>query len=192
MNAIEVVLARLGVLERGSPGQYDEHREDARVFHPAEAESDSEDRRESQQASDPQQPEHPQALEHRREERGRQDHDRDAQRVVDQVPASVGDDGEHRDKLAEEREPDCPVESAGNRLSCLVDIGALQDQGRNDERGGNEHRPLKPPLKLFAALAQPWAVPPGGHGLRFVASPRVPAAHPGFDTGRRDDGMSGC
>jgi hypothetical protein len=24
------------------------------------------------------------------------------------------------------------------------------------------------------ALAQPWAVPPGGHGLRFVASPRVP------------------
>lgn len=121
------------------------------------------------------QPECSQALEQRREKRRRQNDDRDVERVVDQVAAPVAHDGEHRDKLTQEREPDRPVEDGGDRPPRFAHVSALQDQRRDDKRGEDEHWPLKATLKTPGTLSHPRAILGRSHGAAFVLACKGPA-----------------
>jgi len=85
---------------------------------------------------------------------------------VSEVCAAVTHDGEHRDKLGDEREPSRPLEEGRYRLAGRADVRFLQDKVRDDQDRRDEHRQLQTPLEAPGALAHPWPVL-GRHGEAF-------------------------
>jgi hypothetical protein len=121
------------------PHWFSEQRQHGSVADPLGREHPPRERPGPHQAQQSQQAEDPRRLQRGRQERRREDHDRQVERVVAQPASAIRDHSQHDYDLGDERQPDRPVERDADRMPRFLLVGVLQE-----DRGDREQREDQP------------------------------------------------
>ncbi len=162
--------------EAGAAGDDRQGGEQQRVADPLQREDLAREFGQAQEAEQPQQPQGPQSLQPRRQDRRRQEHDHQIQRVVPQPGLLVGHHTQHHHQLDQEGEPGDPVQSDGDRLQRPARFRLRDRHRRHRQCRRDQHRRIQLFADANAALVHPRLLRRGEAG-----------ASSGATTGPRND-----